>query len=612
MLKKKILVVILGLLVFGQTIAQTAPTPTPEKKEISAKTADKAIALLNNLAGEAEQFSVPENRIVARIEVAELLWERDEKQARVMYQSAVNDLNNLLLAIPPQDEEASDQETTARYLTIYTLRELRNKILLSLAPRDPALTLESIQTLKNKFTDSDDYSAENKALELTLASQIAKKDPKQAYEVAKENLENGISYNLFTSLEELYKIDGEFGAKLAKDIYAKITSVGTKITTPYDAASNTNTAATTQPDSSTIGVWDVQQFYTTVKKLNRLAEKDKKSPLLGESEIKEIVDLLAKKYATQQYLSAYEIAPIMPDLSKYYPAQAQVLRKKIGQDNSAELTNMVSAQVLENEIEGKSAEEILKIIDKKPAEERDNLYWKAAEKAFNDGDTEKAKEFYTKIKTKREYDYLDDRIKADLPLTLAKKGDLAQVREAIAKMKTPEERIEILTRTAETLAKNGDKKTAAALTEEARALFVGKMKQRKNLDTLLNLSHAYAAFDPEQGFALLEANMPFFNDLVNAAVMLSEFNDTGAVQDEELLLRSAADESFRYIADGVVLVQDFAEADFERTIGLTEKFSRPEIRFIARLRAAQALLDKDAIKKEEERQTKLNEEYGDH
>ena len=183
----------------------------------------------------------------------------------------------------------------------------------------------------------------------------------------------------------------------------------------------------------------------------------------------------------------------------------------------------------------------------------------------------------------------------------------------LAKLKTPEERIQILARTAETVAKNGDKKTAAALVEEARSLYSGKTKHRKNLQSILNLTHAYARFEPEQGFSLLEANMMFINDVINAAILLEEFNESGTVEDDELLLRRVLDESYRYVEDGVVLIRNLSEADFERTAGFSEKFSRPEVRFTARLRIAQALLDPDALEVEENKKTKLNEEeHYDH
>lgn len=614
---KKLTVVLLSILLFGQNLAQTAPKPEQEKLDVSPELQKKAAGLLNNLTREVEQFALPKNRIVARAFVADLLWEHDEKQAQALYQSSITELNNLLQQIQPPDEDATDLETSNRYVMIYDLRNLRNELITAIAPRNPALALETLRTLTNEFIDSTDYAGENKALEISLAAEIARKDPKQAYELTKKNLEDGISYNLFTTLEDISKRDTELAAKLAKDIFEKITAVDTKISTPYDNTTNmeANIKMTTvgKVESFSVGTWDVQQFLTTVKKLNRQAAKDKKTTVLSDGDIKKLVEILAQKYIAQQYLSAYEVAPIMPELNKFFPAQAQAIRRKIGQNNQTELNNLVRTQAFENDIEDKPAEEVLQLIEKKPAAERDDLYWKAAEKAYNSGNTEKAREFYGKIKTKREYDYLDDRIKADLPLALAEKGDLRQMREIIAKLKTPEERIQVLTRAAETVAGNGDKKTAAALVEEARSLYSGKTKHRRNLKSILDLTHAYAAFEPEQGFALLEANLTFVNDVINAAILLEEFNESGAVEDDELLLRRVLDESYRYVEDGVVLIRDLSAADFERTTSFADKFSRPETRFAVRLRIAQALLDPNALEIEEKKKTQLNEEeHGDH
>ncbi len=145
--------------------------------------------------------------------------------------------------------------------------------------------------------------------------------------------------------------------------------------------------------------------------------------------MKNLVDILAQKYLKQQYLSAYEVSKIMPEITRYFPAMAQAIRRKVGQQESATLNNLVKNQNFQNETEDKTADEILQIIEKKPIAERDNLYYQAAETAFNNGEIEKAKTFHSKIKTKREYDYLDKGISDALPLTLAEKGDLREVRQ---------------------------------------------------------------------------------------------------------------------------------------------------------------------------------------
>ena len=562
-----------------------------KKNQTSPEVRKKAVELLKNMANDADGFAVPRNRIIARIGVGELLWNDDEKQARAMFQSAINEIGNVLSQITPVDEEATDQANSERYALIYEMRELRADLLQSLAPLDPAMAIDAMRVLTNEYTDSDDYQADNKAFELTLASRIAEKDPEKAYQTARENLAKGLSYNLFEILEQIYRTDDKTGAKLAKDIYGKITSVSTKI---GDGAT----------DSDTVSTYDIATFYTTVKKLNRTAERDKNSALLDDSQMKQIVEMLAKAYAAQEYLSAYEVAPIIDDLAKSSPAQAQLLRRKLG-ENSGDLNEQVKEQNFTAEIEGKTNEEILQVINKKPAAERDALYQKVAETAVSDDDTARAKFFHDRIKTKPENDYVDSYIKNDLPTILGAKGDLTEVRAALGKLKSPEERLELLARTAETVGRGGDAKTAAALTEEARALYSGKMRRQTNFDSIISLSRAYLQFQPDSAFDLLEANMPTFNNLINAAVLIEDFNETGAVEDDELLISHGLDASYKIGKNAAAFFQDAAKADFDRTMTLTNQISRPEARFLVQLRMAEALLDPDPARREQEEQKKI-------
>jgi tetratricopeptide (TPR) repeat protein len=302
----------------------------------------------------------------------------------------------------------------------------------------------------------------------------------------------------------------------------------------------------------------------------------------------------------------------MPEITKYFPAQAQAIRRKIGQEQSAMLGNLIGAEDFQNEIEDKSPDEISQIIEKKPPAERDNLYYKAAETAFTSGKFEEAKKYHEKIKTKRDYDYLDKWIESAMPLALAEKGDMREVRRMLAKVKTAEERIEILTALAASVAKKGDKKSASALAGEARSMYSGRMKNRKNLASILQIAQAYAVFDAEQGFAFLENNMSFFNDVIAAGILLDEFNENGSVENEEVRLDTVRGESYRNLSKGVALIKSLSAADFDRTISLAERFSRAEVRFYARFRIAEALLNPEAEVDEKEFQSNLEGEHGEH
>ena len=626
MLYKKLFTFFLCLVFVGQTLAQTASKTDVKKSDVAPALQEKAVALLKSLARDAEQFSLPLNRVAARIEIAGLLWESDEKQSRNIFQSAISELNTMINQVPPANLE-NEEENAERYIILSDVKTLRNDLLVALASRDPKFALETLQALSRKDEFGKSIFEDDQTLELNLAAQIAEKDPKQAYELAKKNLENGLNYNLFSTLEDLYKKDAELGTKLAQDIAGKIKSKDAKVTSYGDYLGNSmsNSGMTisnmtngrmsggaNQVTSYDINASEIQSFLDTIKKLNRRAARDKKSAAFTENEIKELVDILAQKYVRQQYLSAYEVMKIMPEITKYFPAQAQAIRRKIGQEQAVMLGNLVGAENFQNETEDKSPDEIAQIIEKKPAAERDDLYWKAAETAYTKGEIEEAKKFYGKIKTKREHDYLDKTIDNALPLTLAGKGDMREVRQILAKLKTPEERIEILTTLATSIAKKGDKKTASTLAEEARSTYSGKMKNRKNLNSVLQIAQAYAFLDAEQGFAFLESNVSFFNDIISAGILLDEFNDYGSVVNEEVRLDTVRSESYRNLPKGVALIKSLTAADFDRTVALAEKFSRAEVRFYARFRIAESLLNPDAEEDEKKFQINLESEHEGH
>ena len=606
MFYQKVLAIALCFLLVGQSLAQTKTIEEPKKLEISAELKEKSLNLLNSLAREAEQFYLPENRVKARILVADLLWEHDEKQARAIFQNAIADLSSMIGQVPPETEENVEQ----MYMELNPIRELRTEILMTLAARDPKFALEALQILNGKDSEGNSLFTEDTMLELGIASQIVEKDPKQAYELAKKNLESGLEYGVFSTLEDIYKKDAEIGARLAKDIIGKIRTK--KINSPYDYTANSNVnkpANSVNGEGAVIGVWQVQTFLETAKRLNRLGAKNNKTLALSEAEIKELVEVLGQKYLNQPYLTSYDVSKIMPDLTKYFPALAQAIRRKLAAGNAggADLDSQIRTQTIQEEIEGKTAEEILQIAEKKPASERDDFYQQAAEKAFEEGNVAKAKELYAKVKKKPEYDYLGDRIETDLPLALAKSGDLRAAREMLAKLKTPEERIEILTNLAVSVAAKGDKKTAAALVDEARTMYNGKMKQRKNLNTILQLGYAYSTVDAAQCFSLVESNMQFINDVISAGVLLDEFNEIGSVKSDEVVLSVVETESYKNIKNGVVLIRNLASADFERLTNLADRFSRPEARFFARYRIVESLFDPDAEEREKEIQAKSEE-----
>lgn len=624
MFYKKIFTVFIFLAFAGQIPAQIATGENIKKKDVSPELQEKAFVLLINLAREAEQFALPLNRITARVAIGDLLWVKDEKQARIVFQNAISDLSSLIDQIPQENADASDEAISERYIILSDARNLRSELLLSIAPRDPKFALEALLELSRKDVNGASLFEDEKTLELNLAAQITLKDPKLAYELAKKNLDEGITSNLFSTLEDIYKKDAELGGKLAQDIVAKIKTADTTINLSSGSLTNSmsNTVHPTissntmkknvESSGFTISSWELQTFLETLKKLERQATKNKKPAVLSENSYKEVIDVLAQLYLKQPYLSSYELAKTITEITKYFPAKAQAIRSKLGQQEVAILDTLATTEKFQSEVEGKSVDEIMQTIEKKTASERDDLYWKSAEKAFAEGNIEDAKKLHGKMKTKREHDYLEKVIENALPLELAEKGDLSEVRRLLGKLKTNEERVEVLTTLAISVVEKNDKKTASALLEEARTIYTGRMKSRKNLATVLHLTQAYAVLDAEQSFVFLESNISYFNEIIGAAILLDEFNEFGSTQNDELRLDTIRSQSYQNIPKGVKLLKNLAVADFERAVQFAERFSRSEIRFFARYRILESLLDPNAEEDEKKFKTTLENEHYDH
>ncbi len=613
MICKIITSILSAVLLVTSMAAQTVSDVSKNVSAVSPETKEKAWKLVSEMARESGQFSLASNRVNARYIVANLLWEKDEKAARALFQSAISELNGLTGQIPPEDAEAGEESNTERYMMIYYIGSLRKEFLMTLAAHDPKLALDTLQLSGAKNADGKSVFEGDENLELELAAKIVENDPQQAYEIAKNSLAKGIGINVFSALESLYKKDDELGVKLAQEILKKIKERDATPAPNQSVSENSNMMTTANPVSvGTVNVWEMQSFLDTVKKLNSQAVRSKKKPVLSDSEFKETIGIIAQTFVNQQYLSGYEVSKLMPEISKYFPSMALAIRRKISREETVSFNKLIKNQEFLNKTEDKSPEEVLQFIETMPVAERDDYYYQAAETAFYAGEIEKAKTFHAKLKTKREYDYLEKGISEAMPLMLAAKGDLSQVRQYLSQLKTPEKRIEVLTALAESVGKAGDLKTASALMNEASSVYQGRMKNRRNMTSIFQLSKAYASIEPNQGFGILESNTQFFNEIISAAILLDEFNENGSVENDELRLDAVRRESYQSLPNGVEIIKNFASADFERTVNLADKFSRPEVRFFARFRIADALLDPKAEQSEKDIQKTYNEQEYDH
>ncbi len=591
-------------------IASKSTTEKPadaKKDDVSPEVKEKAIKLLVAVSQETQQFAAPRNRIRGQIFAANLLWEHDEPAARVLFQNALGELgelfNNLAL-INEGENETEGQDYSKRY----AIGELRREFLLTLAAHDPKASLAALQALRSQtIASKEEYDPlKDDELELQIASTVSKKDPQQAYELAAKNLKEGITYNTTTTLSDLYKNNPELGAKLARDILTKIKASrirpsAVNVNSNTSLTSNINSGSAAAGASTFIDLSQVVQFMTTAEQLNRRTAqgKDKKIPALTDGEMRELADFIGQSFNRQQAPEPWAIASTMPLITKYSPTAAQLIRRKLNPQQLQTLDTYSEAGGYDEDHDTKTPDEMVADAEKITVPTvRDARFAEAAHKALEQDDLEKATEISGKIKDKTSYAYIFDELKTTAPLIKARHGDVAEVRKMLATIKSDDERVATLTELVVALAKKGDKEVAEKLMDEANQFLPARLKRKPNLETTLKIGAAYAQVQPARGFNLIENSILQMNDLIAAGLMIDEFYDYGTMDSDEVLFDTMERQGVLHATNAVATIKTLAAVDFDRTVGLADKFARPEIRTFVRLKIAEALLDPEAVEHE--------------
>lgn len=608
------------LLVAGlvfQTTALAAPTPTSDVKGggLTPELKQNALKLLSSVARETGQYKLPENRVRTQTIVADLMWEYDEREARLISQNAFAELQNLFAGLKAPDVEAMTvREINEHYYKRQRLAELRREYVLTLARRDSQAALTALAALKTKKLEGYDPLDATK-LELEVVSAMVKKDPDKTHALAKEQIAKGVTYEIIESLKDIHGRDSRLAAKIGGDVFAfiKTAVIRTPLadgTTPNAEATNTSSGGgrSGQPE---IDFGIAASFINAVSEINRRAARDKEKktlPLLSETEMKELVDIIARAYLTAQNPAQYAIAQVMPEISRYAPAQAQRIRLKVGDDTARVLDRVVENNSDYIAREEKSADELAQEADRAAPDKRDQLYTDAVRKALGENEPEKAQAIAARIKDRKNYGYLFEEIETALPLAKARRGDLTEVRKLLVGLKTNQDRIAALTELSLALAAKGDNETAKNLLEESLQILFTTPVNKTGLESAGKIAAAYSIVVPEKAFTIVEIGFEQMNPYIDAGIKLDVFYDYGSVEAGELLYDAMNRQLLLHLPNSTVLLKNLASADFERTVRLADKFGRPEIRLFGRLRIVQILLDREAAEKEKKAREKVETE----
>lgn len=540
-----------------------------QSKPADDKTAEKALKakayeLLDSLATQIGTLQSAENRARFGSNIAASIWSHDEKRARALFVAVGEDIK-LGLQQRENPNRFTEQNSTMVFM------HLRENTVDRIAKLDPEFAFDFListePTLENPPYDVDD---KNKSIAVRLAKQIAASNPELSLKVGRRALAQGFSEDLLSLLRQLLRKNSQHGMTLYKETVQKLRSQKFKPNLE-------------EPRED----WQLFTF--------AFALADIQPPLVEELAYKEFMNILiaaadankCDKADPEGNISYFcsQIGVLVSKMEKVDPRRAAKFKhlqsedeeRAWGPDVYNELNDLVEAQDYDGIFELAKTYPGLK----------DTMYWRALQMAQKSGDLERARKIAN--------DYTDDpevqqRMLAQLEPAKEEPAiddaKLDEIQKEAEKITNVNERMAFLV---ESSIRIGEKNRNAAL--KMYDQINERMQEFKGGDRIQGqafVAMLYCMEKSDRGFALMESLMPKLNEVIDSAAKLDGF-DTNYMRDGEWNM-SANGSLGRFLTELSQNSGYFAWCDFDRAVNLAAQFERTEIRMMAQLKLAQAIL----------------------
>ena len=533
----------------------TDPKPEPVAEK-------KALSLLETVADQVASLRAPANRARAECAIADLLWTRDEKRARGLFNDAATGISAVASNIDFADQQA--------YQEFSLMNQLRQEVVNRIAQHDPEMALSVLRETRLPQSTGQRwnwYAETETAFELNLATLIAARDPAQALALARANLKQGVTYGLPGVLVSLQQKDPKAAQSLYRDAVDQIKTEGLR-TNQNEVNAVWSLVTSFQPPQAD------EETYRDL--IGALATAALSISLNSQSNIN-----LAQNLSTQ-------IKYLLPQLQKYAPGQVPALEQwSRSLERSLDPATRMYREI--SEVQNGTVDEILTRAPKYPPEFQSQLYSAAAWKAFSGNDVNRARQIVADlisdpVQRRQMLEQFDEQ----LLQRSVNENKIAEARQRLSSLKTPERKIQVLLQFASSLLSKGDKRGALDLLNEARSLVLTSPSSSAQMMAQMQLARAFAPLDLDQSFTIMQPLIVKANELIAAAAALDGFDNRYLKEGEWM---TPGGTSINMLVNNLnESLAVLAQADFDRALSLASQLERPEIRLIAQLGIARSAL----------------------
>lgn len=547
----------------------------------------KGIALLAEVETTIQEIKSPYSRIQAQLKVAEFLWEVDEKRAARFMSNAIAGIKEFMATADTGSEQYVQQHQG--------ITQLRRDLIRVLGERDPDAALSFLQSTTPRFSPYNNLRellTEEIGIELSLANQIAQKDPNKAAQIARRNLKQGYSYMLATTVSQLAQKNPELAKELVHEIAARLLS---------------EDKLTRNPEAANLAITLLRSYHTP-EDGNQITTKDMASPfrsgLLPEEEYKQLLqkaldEVLAytpSRISNHSQEAVWNLLPglqaLGPEMDRAINGSKAALDKKIAEISGAGNMIVNPVQEYQNAIGSNPVEAALETIEKAPADYREQLYIQLASREAANGDLARARQIVNDHITNpfQRRQVLASIEQQEIYRSLGK-GKIEEALRNVGNLPNPRERAAQLIQIINQIGEGQKSATALNLLQQARALLSPspQAQNAEQMNALFELARAYSNYDVKRSFEIVDPLIDQFNDLCAAAKTLEGFG-AEYFDDDELNMQNGNGVANIATQMSTVLGK-LALTNFDRAKAASEKIRLPEVRLKAYLEIARQTIE---------------------
>ena len=547
----------------------------------------KGIALLTRLTEMLPELRSLQTRIRYQVQVAQLLWPTDEVAARRIATDAANGVREFL-----QSELLLDADNEERFYAPFQMRQEVFGMLSSMDPEFALSFLQSTRTPDILASGNPGQPDQELLFEMQLATNIAKKDPKRAFQMAQESLGRGYTAQFSSVISSLRASEPRLASRLMKEAVTKLQEE--KLMAAPDAA---NLALGLLSIARSPSPWNVATSGgTAMQDVPLLSPVDFRNLFSKTLEEALSVEFIPDTYSPESNAARGVLSSMKgmtEDLRNIAPGKAGIIDERLALLNTP---GNARDRVFQDAIANSAPDAALEAISRAPLDLRESLYFDLAMKIANT-DPVRARQLATTFivnlqRRQNAFDNIDRRaVNAAI-----NSGRLEDAMAAVRNVKSRRERADLIGQMMYRVS-DGSQKAAVALRmlEEARSLLTTspRVEDQQTMNALLQIAGTLAQFDAPRGFYIVEPFIDQFNDMATAAVELDGFGQQ-FFQNGELALNNGNSVAQAGNQIGQVLGK-LSAVDFERAKNAVDRIHRPEVRAAAYLAIAQQAINQTQV-----------------